>query len=95
MIDIRIGTELANEGLARNIIRQIQEHRKNSGLNMEDRIALYLHSDSTKLMAAIDAHREHIAAETLATKWSEAPIGEVAEVKLEGEMLSLYLRKTT
>jgi len=92
-IDGRVTEELAKEGLARDIIRQIQEHRKNSGLNMEDRIALYLHSDSAKVMAAIDAHSEHIAAETLTTRWIESSPGEVSEVKIEGDMLKIALTR--
>ncbi|MSR54080.1 MAG: isoleucine--tRNA ligase [Gemmataceae bacterium] len=94
-IDARVTEELAKEGLARDIIRQIQDHRKNSGLNMEDRISLYLHSDSAKLMVALETHREHIAAETLTTQWTQMPPADVAEVKIEGEMLSVSLRKTS
>ena len=40
--------------MARDVIRPVQEHRKTSGLNIEDRIALYLHTDSDKLRAAIE-----------------------------------------
>lgn len=92
-IDTRISDELEKEGLARDIIRQVQEHRKNSGLEMQDRIALYLGTDSENLNAAIAAHRDHIAAETLAVQWSEAPVGEIVEVKIEGQSLKIALRK--
>ena len=47
-IDARITDDLAKEGLARDIIRLIQGHRKNSGLNVEDRIVLYLGTESEK-----------------------------------------------
>jgi isoleucyl-tRNA synthetase len=94
-IDTRVTEALALEGLARSIIRQIQEHRKNSGLNMEDRIVLHLGTYSDKLKAAINAHRDHIAAETLVAQWSDAPMGEAVEVKIEGQVQRIALRKSS
>jgi isoleucyl-tRNA synthetase len=93
MVDIRLTDQLRSEGLARDVIRQVQEHRKNSGLEMQDRIVLYLGTDSEKLNAAIVAHRDHIAAETLATQWSDTPPGDFAEVKIEGQPLKIALKK--
>jgi hypothetical protein len=72
----------------------VQDHRKNSGLEMQDRIALYLGTDSDKLRSAIEARREHIAAETLTVSWNDAPMGEVAEVKFEGQQLRISLRRS-
>ena len=92
-IDARITEELAREGMARDVIRFVQDHRKNSGLNIEDRITLYLHTDSERLRAAIDAHRDHIAAETLTVQWSSEPIGEVTDVKVEGQPLTIGLKR--
>jgi isoleucyl-tRNA synthetase len=48
-IDIRITPELAREGMARDLVRQMQEFRKESGLEIEDRIELYLGVESEKL----------------------------------------------
>jgi isoleucyl-tRNA synthetase len=93
VIDARITEDLAKEGMARDVIRLVQEHRKNSGLNIEDRIALYLHTDSDKLRAAIEAHRDHIAAETLTVRWATEPVGDVADVKVEGQSLRIALRR--
>jgi isoleucyl-tRNA synthetase len=94
-LDARISEELAREGTARDVIRLVQDHRKNSGLNIEDRIALYLHTDSDKLRAAIEAHRDHIAAETLTTRWATEPVGEVANVKVEGQPLRIGLERVS
>ena len=44
-IDARITAELAGEGMAREVVRQVQELRKQSNLQMEDRIVLYLHTE--------------------------------------------------
>jgi isoleucyl-tRNA synthetase len=94
-IDTRITAELAREGMARDVIRLVQDHRKNSGLNIEDRIALYLHTDSDKLQAAIEAHRDHIAAETLTVRWASEPVGTVVEAKVEGQPIRIGLERIT
>lgn len=94
-VDARLTDELAKEGLARDIIRLVQEHRKNSGLNMEDRIMLYLWTESAKLQAAIAAHRDHIAAETLTVQWSETPVGEVSDAKVDGQLLKIGVKKVS
>jgi isoleucyl-tRNA synthetase len=93
LLDARITDPLKFEGLARDVIRFVQDHRKNSGLNIEDRIALYLHTDSDKVRAAIDAHRDHIAAETLTVRWSNSPVGDAVEVKIEGHALKIGVQR--
>lgn len=67
LLDTTVTPELAAEGLARDVIRAVQQARKDAGLDVSDRIALTLGSDDSAAAAAIDAHRELISAETLAT----------------------------
>ncbi len=96
MIDIRLTDELAREGMAREVVRHIQNARKDAALEMQDRIVLYLATDSPKLREAIAAHRDYIAAETLVATWSDEPLGEGAyrvEVKVDGQSLTIELRK--
>jgi isoleucyl-tRNA synthetase len=94
-IDTRITPELAREGTARDIIRQIQDQRKNAGLEMEDRITLHLGTESPKLKEAIAAHGDYIAAETLTTAWADAapPGCHSATVKIDGQALTIALKK--
>ena len=93
-LDTRITPELAREGMARDVIRQVQDLRKNAGLEMEDRIALCLATESTELQKAIDAHRDYIAAETLTKEWVAAPFDpHSAKVKIDGQALTISLRK--
>jgi isoleucyl-tRNA synthetase len=96
MLDVRITESLKKEGLARELVRHVQEARKQAGLQMEDRIELYLFTTSAALQLAIDAHGKYIAAETLVTCWATQPLeGEVyrTTVKVDGEPLTLVLRK--
>jgi isoleucyl-tRNA synthetase len=96
IIDCRITNELKREGLAREVVRHVQNARKDAGLEMEDRIILYLHTDSKELREAIEAHKEYICRETLAVKWATQPLGEGAyraTVKVDGQSLTIELRK--
>ena len=65
-LDLEITPELRLAGLAREMIRAIQEHRKGSGLDVSDRIVLTW-SAQGETAEAFEAHRDLIAAEVLAT----------------------------
>jgi isoleucyl-tRNA synthetase len=95
-IDARVTDELAREGMARDVVRQIQELRKQSGLEMEDRIALYLGTDSPVLQKAIEAHLAYICSETLTVQvMKQAPDGNAHQtvVKVDGQPLTISLDK--
>jgi isoleucyl-tRNA synthetase len=94
-LDTHISEELALEGLAREIVRHVQDARKNAGLEMEDRIALVLSSGSDKLNSAIAAHRDSIATETLTARWpQQIDNGSVqSDVKIDGQPLQISLAK--
>lgn len=72
-LDTRITPELEEEGWVRDILRHCQVLRKDSGLDVEERIFLSLHTDSAKLSQAIEQYKESIEAETLASLCSELP----------------------
>ncbi len=63
-----LGSELLAEGLAREVVRSIQDARKQAGLEVSDRIVLGV-TGSAGVEAAIEDHRDYITAETLATTW--------------------------
>jgi isoleucyl-tRNA synthetase len=96
VIDTRLSEELRHEGMARDVVRQVQELRKQAGLEMEDRIILWLQATSAHLQQAIAAHQAYIAGETLATQWATNALDGNAHkttVKIEGEPLTIELRK--
>jgi len=67
--DTRLTPELIREGMARDLIRNVQELRKKSGLEVTDRIVcgLDLSQCDAELEQAVQEHAEYIEAETLAT----------------------------
>lgn len=64
-LDINITDELAEEGLARELINRIQNLRKDSGLEVTDRIEIILSADN-QLSKAIHHNLNYICSETLA-----------------------------
>lgn len=77
VLDTEVTPELAAEGLARDLVRQVQQARRDAGLDVSDRIALTI-AGSADVQAAARTHQELIAGETLATAYDvlEGPAGE-------------------
>ena len=66
VLDLALTPELEAEGVARDLVRAVQQARRDAGLDVSDRIALTIAATS-EVAAAARAHRDLIAAETLAT----------------------------
>ena len=81
-LNLELDDELVREGLAREVVRAIQNARKAAGLNVEDRIALTLGGDDD-LVGAARAHEDYVAGEVLATavSYDGGVTGGVAEIK--------------
>jgi isoleucyl-tRNA synthetase len=96
LLDVRVTEELAREGMAREVVRHVQELRKKSGLEMEDRIALRFATESSALQQAIEIHRSYISAETLAIEWAKGQLDgntHTTDVRVDGQPLTIQLRK--
>ena len=70
-LDTSLTEALEREGLARELVRTVQEARKQAGLDVSDRITLRIEG-SSDVAAALDVHRDYVMEETLATGWGEA-----------------------
>ena len=95
-LDTEMTEELAMQGLARELVSRIQALRKESGLDITDRIALSLQG-SERVLEAVRSNEAFIKEETLATtlvveeldrsdatKWKEeTPNGEICRLLLE------------
>ena len=69
-LNIKITKELKLEGLARDLIRNIQALRKNSGFEVEDRIEIYYLTESDILKEMMLCEKDTIAREVLAVSIS-------------------------
>ena len=77
-LDLELTPELVSAGVARDVIREVQEARKNSGFEVTDRIELVWAVENTEVGQATEAAvREHmamIADEVLATEMRQDQI---------------------
>jgi len=94
-LDLEVSPELKREGQAREVIRFVQNARKDAGLNVDDRIILSLTAADEDLIRAIEEYGDTIKNETLATELSVGETYEYeVEVKVDGEPISLSLKKS-
>jgi isoleucyl-tRNA synthetase len=94
-LDIKITPALEREGLAREVIRHVQQARKTAGLEIDDRIELVLFTDNAELTKAIEEHGSTIETEVLARElsFSQAGMSHQTEVRLGQASLTIGLRK--
>lgn len=93
VVDGVITPELKREGLMREVIRFVQNARKDAGLNIDDRIVLQLETPDGELQNAISEHAGTIMSETLATELTAVAQGYETSVKTEGMTLQINLKK--
>jgi len=87
--------ELLSEGMAREVVRRVQDLRKQADLDIADRIQLF-YTASARLAAAVEANRAYIMSETLAVelKAGQAPAGaEQASDSFDGEEITVAIKK--
>jgi isoleucyl-tRNA synthetase len=93
-LDTRITPELKREGLARDFVRRIQQLRRDSGLNIEDRIEISYDTGDVELARAIEEWSDYIRAETLADSLGQGSLdGHAAELRLGEAWIKLWLRR--
>ncbi|HEU4948309.1 MAG TPA: isoleucine--tRNA ligase [Kribbella sp.] len=68
-LDLEVTPELRQAGLAREVVRTLQEARKNAGLEVSDRITVWLEADG-ELVDALARHGDEIGREVLAVSVS-------------------------
>ncbi len=92
-LQLELDDELRREGLAREIVHAVQNARKETGLEITDRIELSLGGDEELLNAARE-HEPYVAGEVLATDVSyDASSG--ATAKIDGRELKIEVSPQT
>ncbi|MEZ4210553.1 MAG: DUF5915 domain-containing protein, partial [Patescibacteria group bacterium] len=88
-----ISEELRIEGVMRELVRSIQITRKNSGLEVADRIKLEWESDAEDVEKAFFTFKDYIANETLAVEVVKTTGIEEKETQLNGNVVKLRVTK--
>ncbi len=95
-LDTDVTDELAAEGLARDLVREIQNARKAEDLVVTDRIKVWIDSPTDKVAAAITHHEAYIAEQVLATSitigdGAGADQRRVHEARVDNQVLNFSL----
>jgi isoleucyl-tRNA synthetase len=93
-LDTEITEELRLEGLAREVVRLIQDRRKKMGLNVEDRIHTCFEANGL-LERAIKQHADYIKTETLSVTIEHGKDDcQGEQLLLEGEQIWIGLKRS-
>ncbi len=90
-LDVTISDELRKEGIAREFVNRVQNLRKESGLEVTDKIQLLIGSHKS-LDAAVTEHKEYIASQTLAKEVLIASLEDLKdgkEVEIEADAVTM------
>lgn len=92
-VDDTLSDDLINEGYARDIIRAIQDGRKEAGFQITDRIVFGVEGDA-RLIGAVESHVGLIEQEVLGSYNSDMSGGDKAiMVEMDGMEVEVYLLK--
>jgi isoleucyl-tRNA synthetase len=93
-LSVELDEELLSEGRAREIVRAVQNARKEAGFEVSDRIKLELAGDAV-LIAAAERHVDYITSETLSEEIGWSPGSDSTTVKVEDRELVLEVQRIT
>lgn len=93
VLSTELTPDLLREGMARDIVRLVQDRRKELDLQFTDRIDLALVTESTELKEAILENQQYITGETLALSLSVEPAeaGEPAKREVGETTVEIYI----
>lgn len=94
-LDTELTPQLRREGLARQVVRRLNDWRKNAGYNIEDRIQVQYEA-SPEMAETIQQYGDYIQSESLATSLRPSSLGAGgyrAEARMGDEWLRVEMRR--
>jgi isoleucyl-tRNA synthetase len=93
-LDLEVDDDLRAEGLAREVVRTLNELRKAEGFAIADRVQVLL-AGGDAIVAAISAHHEWISGEVLAESLEVVDVAPDAatDIEIDGGTISVILRR--
>jgi len=95
-LDKKITKELKEEGIVRELVRQIQDMRKQAGLTRKDKIELKLETKNLKLKTIFENWSGFIFKETLSQKFDETKSGKFdleKDSEIEGTKVKIGIKR--
>lgn len=93
-LDITLTSELKKEGIARELVNRIQNLRKSSGLEITDKIQVYLENNEN-IVEAIAQYKDYIATQVLAEKLELVSTlhADTTELDMDGYTLQILVER--
>jgi isoleucyl-tRNA synthetase len=94
-LDVNVTPELQEEGIARDVVRLVQQARKDAGLAISDWIWVHLNLPEA-FAAAVRKHERYLAEQTLADRVAYGPLPPAAfrsEGKVEGQAVAVGVER--
>jgi isoleucyl-tRNA synthetase len=95
ILDTDITPELEREGIARDFVRVVQEFRKESELDVSDRINLSYTSEDTNVIAALKENKSYVMEQVLALQMEEDTKADMKTEKIGKCTIIFSLAKTS
>lgn len=96
-IDTEITSELAAEGLARELVNRVQKIRKESGFDITDHVSLVIGSDEN-VFSALSQFSGYITSQVLADSFSHvsetASLTDAVDLDIDGIRIKIVIKKT-
>jgi isoleucyl-tRNA synthetase len=94
VLDTEVTPELEAEGVTRDLIRLVQQARRDAGLQVSDRIALTVELPMD-VRLQVEPNQQMLAAETLATsiRFDDAPAIGTEEARLDGHPVRIRVHR--
>lgn len=94
LLSTELTEELLREGCARELVRLIQDRRKEMGCEYTDRIVVGIETESAPIQDALKSFADYIKGETLTVELTGEAVAdaEPVEAKVDGENLNLYVK---
>ncbi|MEG2527491.1 MAG: isoleucine--tRNA ligase [Mucinivorans sp.] len=91
-LDVQLSDELRSEGIAREIVNRVQNLRKDSGLNVTDRVAIKVQSTAAT-DAAVEQWAEYIKTQTLGLSLQIVEDAQSTPIEIDDIQLSIAIEK--
>ncbi len=93
-LNTKITPELKLEGIARNLIRNLNNYRKQLNLSTKIRIILYLKTDDIEITEALEKHKDKIKKMIQADEIIQnlEGIQEIKKIKIENKLVETHIQ---
>jgi len=92
-LDVNLDDDLIIEGIARDLVRIIQQERKDKDLNINDRVNILIKSENNLISEVIEKFRSYISEQTLTDELFFENLSSESNVKIANDGISVEIIK--